>query len=91
MFINSEPPQFRKARKLAVEIQNFEAAFLTHTSYVDTTKLQYDIPQRLIDAALREEGRKHGQLAPFVRDRIVEGVAVHEAMQENHRAKVLEG
>lgn len=91
MFVNSEPPMFRKARDLAVSIASHEALFLDHESFVDTTKLQDDIPDELIDRALADPTRNHGMLAPFVRTRIIEGVEFHEVMEPNHRAKVLEG
>lgn len=91
MFINSNPPEFRKARGLAVEIANHEAMFLGHTSYVDTTMLQTEIPAHLVERALRDEGRRHGGLAPFLRTRIIEGVAAHEVMEPAHRDKVIEG
>ena len=89
MFINSEPPQFRKARDLAISVENYEAAFLAHTSYVDTTKLQA-IPKELVDIALQDPSRNHGMIAPFLRTRITDGVAAHEVMIPDHRAKVLE-
>jgi hypothetical protein len=91
MFINSEPPQFRKARALAVSIAAHEAHFLSHESFVDTTKLQTSIPAHLIDAALADPDRNHGLLAPFLQSRIVEGVSYHEVMEPEYRAKVMEG
>ncbi|MEZ5781179.1 MAG: hypothetical protein R3D70_05970 [Rhizobiaceae bacterium] len=88
MFINSEPPQFRKARELAVSIENHEALFLSHVSYVDTTRLEA-IPDNLVQTALGEVARNHGAIAPFLRTRIKDGVDAHQAMETPHRDKVL--
>ena len=82
---------YRKARDMAVSIESHEALFLGHLSFVDTTKLQDDIPDDLVDNALGDPNRNHGVLAPFVRNRIIEGVGSHEVMEPNHRAKVIEG
>lgn len=89
MFINSEPPQFRKARELAISIENYEATFLSHTSYVDTTKLQSAIPLELVEEALNAVDRKHGLLAPSIRGRIIEAVKGHEVMEPGHKEKVI--
>lgn len=89
MFINSEPPQFRKARDLAVSIENYEATFLSHTSYVDTTKLQSAIPLDLVQEALADTNRKHGLLAPSIRKRIIEAVEAHDVMEPIHKEKLI--
>lgn len=88
MFLNSEEPQFKKARALAISISNHEALFLRHLSYVDTTKLEA-IPNHLVQEALADPGRNHGAIAPFLRTRIKEGVDAHEVMEFGHRQKVL--
>lgn len=88
MFINSDPPQFRKARDLAVSIASHEALFLGHTSYVDTTLLM-QLSEHLVQAALADPNRNHGFIAPFLRTRIIEGVTWHEAMEPAHRNKVV--
>lgn len=88
MFFNSDPPQFRKARELAVNVANHEALFLHHLSFIDTTKLE-TIPAHLVQAALQAGDRNHGLIAPFVRTRIREGVEAHEVMEPAHRQKVL--
>ncbi len=89
MFVSSDPPQFRKARALAVSINNHEATFLNHTSYVDTTKLQ-TIPGHLIDAALIDPDRNHGPLAPFLCTRIIAGVSAHDVMMLDERSAVVD-
>lgn len=89
MFVNSEPPQARKARELAVSIANFEAQFLVHESYVDTTRLA-EIPVHLVNAAENDRNRKHGFLAPSLRKRIIDAVNSHEVLAPAMKAKVLE-
>lgn len=84
MFINSEPPMFRKARDLAVELSNFEVHFLVRTSYVDTTTLM-SFDKDVVDSAWADEGRRMGKLAPSVIKRIQNGVLAHEVMPEKHR------
>lgn len=89
MFINSEKPQFRKAKELCVSIENYEATFLSHTSYVDTTKLQSAIPHELVQEALADNDRNHGLLAPSIRQRIIEAVQSHEVMEPSHKNSVI--
>lgn len=89
MFINSEPPQFRKARELAISIENYEAIFLSHTSYVDTTKLQTNIPQNLIQAALDDPARKHGFISPTIKQRIIDAVQRHDVLESEYKQKVI--
>ena len=88
MFINSNPPQFKKAKLLAVEISNFEALFLDHTSYVDTTNLQ-ELSESLVGAALADQNRIHGYLSPTLKNRIVKMVLSHEVMEPDKRQKFL--
>ena len=88
-FINSEPPQFRKARDLAVSISNFETHFLNHTSYVDTTTL-LTIDAGLVNGAWAQEDRRHGSIAPFLRTRIQEGAQAHSVLEDNDLALVLD-
>lgn len=88
MFINSDPPQFRKARELAISIESQEALFLGHTSYVDTTLLVH-LSEHIVQEALVDPNRNHGFIAPFLRTRIKEGVAWHEVMEPAHRDKVV--
>ncbi len=79
-FVNSEPPVGRKAKKVAVVLENFEASFLDHTSHIDTTKIQIlDFDER-VDQALLDRRRNHGLLAPSVRKKIVAAVRGHGAL-----------
>lgn len=88
MFINSDPPQFKKAQGLAITISSQEALFLHHLSYVDTTKL-VEIPNHLVQQALQDPDRNHGLIAPFLRERVKNGVGWHEVMETAQRDKVL--
>jgi hypothetical protein len=88
MFINSELPLFRKARGLAVEISSFEATFLQHTSYVDTTKL-ITLSEEVLSAALMDAARATGTLLKKVQDRIVVAVEAHNVMVEEQRQAVI--
>lgn len=87
-FINSDPPQFRKTRDLAVSITNFEAYFLNHTSYVDTTNL-LTIRTALVNGALSDEERHHGSIAPFLRERIREAAQSHNVLTADDLAIVI--
>ena len=88
MFINSEPPAFRKARALAVEVSAFEATFLNHTSYIDTTKLM-ELPDDALALAIADAERHHGKTIKTVRDRIIVAVEAHEVMPEDQRQAVI--
>lgn len=88
-FINSRPPQGRKARGLSVAIDSFEAVFLQHTSYVDTTMLQH-IDTEIIAEALADGGRHHGPLTPSLRRKIIAAVNGHDVMAPDERQKVIE-
>lgn len=84
MFINSDPPMFRKARDLAIEMSNFEVHFLARTSYVDTTKLM-SFDRATVERAWAEERRRMGKLAPSIIKRIQNGVLAHEVMPNDQR------
>ena len=88
-FINSNPPPFRKAKALAVEIQSFEATFLTHNSFVDTTSAEI-FSQEEISNAYADQNRQHGLLIKAVRERIVAMVSSHQVLEPAARAAVLE-
>lgn len=88
-FVNSEPPQFRKARELAVSITNFEAHFLSHTSFVDTTNL-LTIRSTLVSGALLDEERHHGSIAPSLRQRIRDAAQSHNVLTSDDLALVVD-
>lgn len=87
-FINSDPPAFRKARTLAVEISNFEASFLKHTSFIDTTSLQVLDPAAIAKAHAEPE-RCCGALIKTVRRRVVQAVNAHGALTAAQREAIL--
>lgn len=89
MWFNSEPPQFRKARQIAVQVSNFEAMFLTHTSYLDTTKLVC-LSDDVLAPALADPKRAAGSLPRSIRDRIVVMVESHDVMPDDQRKAVTE-
>ena len=88
LYINSSPPAFRKARALAVEIENFEAAFLRHNSFVDTTSHE-TLTAEEIAGAVADPARLHGFLIKAVQDRIRAMVASHGVLAPGPRALIL--
>ena len=80
--------QFRKARDIAVSITNFEAHFLNHTSYVDTTRL-LAIDAALVNGALAHEDRLHGSIAPFLQSRIKLAAQSHDVLTDDDLALVV--
>lgn len=87
-FINSEPPQFRRARDLAVSVESYEAHFLNHTSYVDTTNL-LRIEAALVHGAWAQEDRRCGSIAPFLQNRIKDAAQSHNVLEDKDLALVL--
>jgi hypothetical protein len=88
-YINSEPPPFKKAREFAVEVENFEAHFLSHTSYIDVVHIIRDVPEAQLREALANPSRQLGRLAPFLIDRIKASVAQTPALSANEKAEIL--
>lgn len=88
-YINSNPPPFKKAREFAVEVENFEAHFLSHTSYIDVVQIIRDVPEAQLKEALADPSRQLGQLAPFLIDRIRASVAQTPALSANEKAEIL--
>lgn len=89
MFINSEPPRFRKAKKLAVEVSSFEAHFLSHTSYIDTTNL-VELESTIVQDAVGNQDRHLGSLHPNVRDRIITEITNHDVLPDVQKKTILE-
>lgn len=73
---------------MAVEVSSFEATFLQHTSYIDTTKLMV-LDEAVVAAALADPDRSAGRLMAAVRDRIIGMVGSHEVMSEDERRAVM--
>lgn len=88
MFINSEPPVFRKARELALELDASAALFLSHTSYIDTTHM-IEIDQDILDTSWADASRRHGKVSPTLRKWIQGAAASHEVMPEAQRSAII--
>ena len=84
MFVNSQPPQFRRSRQYCVELASHEAHFINHTSYIDTTLLVC-FDAAVIEQALADAERLTGRIAPAIRERIVLAALEHEALPTNQR------
>jgi hypothetical protein len=92
LFINSEPPEFRKARALAVEVGAQEALFLRKISYIDTTKIENLRPiEHEIHKAAKTKEHCLGMILPAVRHRIQAMVESHKNLTEQERSWILEG
>lgn len=89
-YINSEPPRRRKRREYAVEVERFEVFGLKKTSYIDTTMIIEDIPEKELMQAVNDIGRRKGPLIPIVISRIQHAVARHELFSQEQRAILLE-
>lgn len=89
MFINSEPPRFRKARGFAVEVSSFEAIFLNHTSYIDTTKL-VKLDSTTVEGAIVDQDRLLGKIHRNVRQRIITEVSNHNTLPDLQREAIIE-
>lgn len=70
-------------------LARFEAVFLHHTSFVDTTAVM-TVEDKMLQQALDDQDRDHGALAPFLRQRIKDAVNQHNALTEAQRQKILE-
>ncbi|MDC7676846.1 hypothetical protein [Asticcacaulis machinosus] len=88
-FINSDPPAFRKAKNLAVEIGNFEAHFLSHTSYIDTTTFE-ELSEVSVNSAIKDPDRNMGLLIKSVQKKIKDMVSSHHVLPPEPREIVLD-
>jgi hypothetical protein len=52
-------------------VENFEVSCITHTSYIDTTEMISDLPEKELAQALADPKRQHGALSPTLRKAIV--------------------
>lgn len=89
LYFNSNPPQFRKARDLAVSVSSFEVVCLRRESFVDTTFVVDDLPETELQAAIVDQDRRHGAVINVVRERIRLAVASHGALTEAQREAIL--
>jgi len=88
LFLNSSPPQGRKAREYAVTISNHEAHFLTKPeSYVPTAPRTFHDDR--VARALQEPNNDFGRLAPSVVARIRDAIARNPSLREEQRTIML--
>jgi hypothetical protein len=88
-YINSNPPKFRKAREVAVQVENYEALFLHHTSYIDVSSIISDLPEQELLAALADEKRCHGALSPSLIGTIIPNVQLSASLTESEKFIIL--
>ncbi|RUV07436.1 hypothetical protein EOA79_04525 [Mesorhizobium sp. M1A.F.Ca.IN.020.03.2.1] len=91
LYVNSGLPAGRKARDVALEVRNFEANFLHKTSYIDTTRLEPINTDARVIEALKDPGRRLGQISPSLKKRIIAAVADHGALPVGLEDLVLAG
>jgi hypothetical protein len=82
LFINSDPPYSRRAKTVAVVIENFELNCISHTSYVDTTSVQ-QLPSKDVSTAIASEEGRRGALPLFLRTRIIQAVGLHDVLSQD--------
>jgi hypothetical protein len=87
-YINSDPPLGRKAREYALTIENFQATFLKHTSYVDTTKV-LEFNDDRVSVALADSDCYCGSLMPQLRTELIGLVSSHSAIPDNQKQIII--
>ncbi len=75
-FINSDLPEFRKAREVAVPVARHETNVTTHDSFIDSTQPKQFQDDR-VAKAMADPNRYKGPIAPFLRERIVAAAKGH--------------
>lgn len=87
-FINSEPPFARKAKEYSLEIDRFQAQFLTKTSFIDTTRIQiFDFDNR-VNQALTAQNH-YGPISPTLQNAIKDMVIRHSALTDDIKNIIL--
>lgn len=89
LYINSEPPQFRKARNFAVSVERHEVHGLIKTSHIDTTAIIDDLPPDELTKALEVPSCRWGPLAPFIVNRITSAITGHNVFTAEQMGKFL--
>ena len=85
-YIDSAPPPYRKARTVAVAVENFELQCLHKpVSYIDTTSIIDDLPDEYLAQAVVDQDRRHGPLLQFLIDRIKRAVESHGSLTEEQK------
>lgn len=90
MLINSSPPIGRKAQGFALRIESFQATFLTHTSYVDTTRIEVLSEDDRVDKALADPDGHCGPLTPSLRQTMKNLVEEHGSLNPEQQTAVLD-
>jgi hypothetical protein len=89
LYINSQPPKFRKRRQAAVTVASWEVMCLVKTSYIDTASMIDDLPKDHLALALSDHNRQHGPLAPSIRDKIRMAVNAHGVFTQEQTVAVV--
>lgn len=83
LFINSEPPQFRKKKEYAIEVANHEVVCLVKpVSYIDTTTIIRNLDDVEVDKSIADSSKKHGILMPTIQQKIRDYVTSHGVFNE---------
>lgn len=78
-------------RLAALELSNFEASFIKHTSFIDTTRLEPIDSDNRVHDALSDKDRCLGAISPSLRRRIVDAVESHGALPPMLHQLVVDG
>ena len=87
-FISSTPSPGRQQRQFDVAIQNFEAVFLRHTSYLDTSKV-ITFQDARVAKALASPRDRFGRISPTLQARIVALVQTNPALTTHQKSVIL--
>ncbi len=87
MFINSEPPPFRKAREAALELSSYEAHFLSHTSFVNPVPQTF--PDDRVTKEIAEEANCFGSISPTLIRNITEWVEQSPVLNQVQKAIII--
>jgi hypothetical protein len=82
LYFNSDLPRFRKAREVAVSVENYEVNCLRRTSYIDTTSIVDDLPEDHLMNAINDPNRRHGALPPSIIRRLQDAVRSHGVLDQ---------
>ena len=90
LFINGDPPAGRRAKELALEVNNFEVNRFPHDSFIDTTSIQELPDDGRVEKALNDEKHLFGFISPSLRNRIIEAVRAHNVLKDDERNAILD-
>jgi hypothetical protein len=88
MAFHSDRPLGRKARDLALTVSSFQATFLDHTSYIDTTHVEQFQDGR-VETALTDPKCHYGPISPTLQGNIKNSVAAHRHLTDIVRQAIL--